>query len=97
MTHDALKLTTENSEQHWRFKIGTTTPKVVWVHEDDFPLESGKHVRYTERDLEEDVHDDYHAEADIGYIKEIRDGVEKVCFIRPGGMLNNIKGFGEEE
>lgn len=31
-------------------KIGTCSPVVIWVHQNDLPLEEGKHFRYIDRE-----------------------------------------------
>lgn len=44
------RLNTENTVEVHNAKIGTYTPKLIWVHEDDMPLEEGNHFRYIENE-----------------------------------------------
>jgi hypothetical protein len=49
MVNDRIKerIVPDESRQIY-VKLGTKTHQEIWIHEDDFPLEEGKHVRYTQ-------------------------------------------------
>lgn len=72
------RLTTDNTELVRRAKIGTITPKTIWVHEDDMPLEVDKHFRYlTSEPTEFGFYPEY------GKVYEIRD---TTYFVNVDGM-----------
>lgn len=78
--HFSERLHKDNTESVRRAKIGTHTPTVIWVHEDDVPLEEGKHFRYLER--KPTYHGFY---PDYGVVEETRENdLEVIYFVTDG-------------
>ena len=60
----------DNTKQVRGVKVGTTARETILVHEDDTPLEEGKHIRYIARPEIHDGHPGF--EPEYGVIEEVR-------------------------
>jgi hypothetical protein len=62
-------------------KIGTYTPKQIWIHKDDIPVEEGDRFRFVKTNPEE-KHEDWGSERTAGVVDEIRQkGPRKLIFV----------------
>lgn len=80
------RLHTDNTELVRRAKIGTYTPCIIWVHEDDIPLEKDKHFRYLE--TEPTDHGFY---PDYGVVDEIRENNWETIYFVSGGSPTEVE------
>ena len=68
-------------EGPYKAKIGTYTPKLIWVHENDTPLEEGDRFRFVKTNPA-DKHDEWGSDQKAGIVDEVRnERIESIYFI----------------
>lgn len=74
-------LQSSDVEGPFQAKIGTYTPKRIWIHTEDTPIEEGDRFRFVKTDPEE-KHDDWGSERTAGVVEEIRSrGPQQLLFV----------------
>lgn len=71
----------EDVDGPYRAKIGTYTPKLIWINREDLPVEEGDAIRFVTENPA-DQHPEWGSERTAGRVNEIRDrGSEPLYFI----------------